>query len=265
MASTSGSVRTCGDPSPVRHRRRRFIFRTLGVVALLLLVGASVTDVALTHFWDRNAMVTGIIADVLVLLVGVAVVNEWLDIRASERWRTVAYYALVELVYASRDAWVRLCNQLNIHEGEHATILELRNRVLEPGGFEILEVRAAQALADPVARRELFELVVELSDETREALTNWAPVMITTAPSADAINRFTRLHGRLMRLRFVLQEDIEGHRIPNIEVGDDAWAARRVAMIVRVGAELSEAYRSDAYKLVPPEEWSDDPSAFGVA
>jgi hypothetical protein len=241
------------------------MFRVLGGVALLLLLGASVTDVALTHFWDHNAMVTGIIADVLVLLVGVAVVNEWLDIRASERWRTVAYYALIELVYASRNTWVRLCNQLDIHDGQNATILELRDRVLGAGGFEMLEERSAQALADPVARRRLFELVVELSDDTRSALTNWAPVMITTAPSADAINRFTRLHGRLMRLRFVLQEDIEGHRIPNIEVGDNVWAARRIAMIVRIGADLSERYRSEAIELIPPEKWTDDPTAFGVA
>jgi hypothetical protein len=249
----------------VRNRRRRFTFRALGVGALLLLVAASVTDVAVTHFWDRNPMITGIVADVLVLLAGVAVVNEWLDIRASERWRTVAYYALIELVYASRGTWVRLCEQLDVDDGQKTTILELRERVLGKGGFEMVEGRAARQLADPVARSRLFELVLQLSDDTRQALTNWAPVMITTAPSADAINRFTRLHGRLMRLRFVLQEDIEGHRIPSIEVGDDAWAARRVATIIQIGAELSEAYRDDAYQLVAPEEWSDDPVAFGGA
>jgi hypothetical protein len=249
----------------VRNRRRHLVFRALGGVALLLLVAASVADVALTDFWDHNAMVTGIVADVLVLLVGIAVVNEWLDIRASERWRTVAYYALVELMYTSRATWVRLCHQLDVHERPDATIVELRDRVLGEGGFEMLGERAAQALADPVGRRKLFELITELSDDSRTALTNWSPVMITTAESADAINRYTRLHGRLMRLRFVLQEDIEGHRIPNIEVGDDAWAARRIATIVQMGARLSEDYRAEAFALVPPAEWADDPNAFGVA
>jgi len=80
----------------VDARRRRFLFRAVGGVALLLILAGSITDVAVTMFWDRNAMLTSVLADVLVLVVGVAVVNEWLDIRSAERWRTVAYYALVE-------------------------------------------------------------------------------------------------------------------------------------------------------------------------
>jgi hypothetical protein len=246
----------------LHQRRRRFLIRALGAAAVLLLVAASVTDVAITHFWDRNAMLTGIIADVLVLLVGVAVVNEWLDIRSAARWRTVAYYALVELVYSSRTAWVRLCHELEVHEGRSSTIQELHERVVSAGGLEMLEQRAADKLADPAARRRLLELVVEISDATREALTNWAPVMITTGPSADAINRYTRMHGRLMRLRFVLQEDIEGHRIPHIEVGDDAWAARRIATVIRLGAQLTERFRAEAYQLMSIEEWADDPTVF---
>lgn len=246
----------------MNRRRRRFLFRAVGGVALLLIVAASVTDVTVTHFWDRNAMLTGILADVLVLLVGVAVVNEWLDIRATARWRTVAYYALVELLYASRNTWVRLCHQLEVHEGKNATVDELAERVQSDAGWEMLEQRATAQLADPVARRELTELVREISDETRDALASWAPIMITTAASADAINRFTRLHGRLMRLRFVLQETIEGHQITSIEVGDDEWAARRLATIIRMGAHLAYGFREEAYQLIPPEEWSDDPAAF---
>jgi hypothetical protein len=239
-------------------RRRRFAFRALGAGALLAILAASITDVAVTRFWDNNAMLTGVLADVLVLLVGVAVVNEWLDIRATERWRTVAYYALVELMYSLRTVWVRLCHELDIHEGRALTIAGLADRVLAANAFSDLEERARRALADPIARRRLADIVVELSEETRETLTNWAPIMITTAPSANAINRFTHLHGRLMRLHHVLQETIEGHRIPNIEIGDDAWAAERIATIIRLGAGLAEAFGAEARQLMPPEEWSDE-------
>jgi hypothetical protein len=245
-----------------QHRRRRLVFRAIGGVSLLLIVAASVTDVTVTHFWDRNAMLTGILADVLVLLVGVAVVNEWLDIRATERWRTVAYYALIELLYSSRNTWVRLCHELDLHEGRAATIAELTERIQAEDGYAMLEQRAAAALADPEWRPRLAALVAELSEQTREALTAWAPIMITTAASADAINRYTRFHGRLMRLRFVLQETIEGHLIPHIEIGDDAWAARRIATIIRMGVQLSNSYREEAYQLVPIDEWRDDPKAF---
>jgi hypothetical protein len=244
----------------VTVRRRRLWIRALGVMALLLIIAGSVTDVALTQFWDRNAMLTGILADVLVLVLGVAVINEWVDIRATERWRTVAYYALVELVYASRSTWVRLCHALDLHEGRSATVEELEARVQAPGGADKLQARAAELLADPVRRGELRALVTELSEETREVVTNWAPVMITTGPSADAINRFTRLHGRLMRLRMVLQADIEGHRIPYVEIDDDEWAARRIATLVRLGAHLTEHFRTEAFSLMAPEEWQDDPA-----
>jgi hypothetical protein len=201
-----------------------------------------------------------VLADVLVLLVGVAVVNEWLDIRATERWRTVAYYALVELVYASRGTWVRLCHALDLHEGRSATVEELEERVQAPGGADMLQARAADQLADPARRGELRALITELSEDTRQVVTNWAPVMITTGPSADAINRFTRLHGRLMRLRMVLQGDIEGHRIPYVEIDDDEWAARRIATLIRMGAHLTERFRSEAFALMAPEEWQDDPA-----
>ncbi|MFL5836441.1 MAG: hypothetical protein ACJ76K_07630 [Solirubrobacteraceae bacterium] len=241
-------------------RRRRLWFRALGAGALLLIVAASVTDVTITHFWDRNSMLTGVIADVLVLLVGVAVINEWLDIRATERWRTVARYALVELVYASRSTWVRLCHALDLHDGRDATVDELAERVKAPGGADVLQARAAQLLADPVRRGQLRALVTELSDQTRDTVTSWAPVMITTGPSADAINRFTRLHGRLMRLRFVLEKTIEGHRIPYTEIDDDEWAARRVATLVRMGAQLAARFHDEAYELMAPEEWGDEPA-----
>ena len=239
-------------------RRRRFLFRLIGASALLLILAGSITDVAVTMFWDRNAMLTGILADVLVLIVGVAVVNEWLDIRAADRWRTVAYYALVELLEASRDTWIRLSHELDVAGGEPMTVMELSDRVLAKDGAAMLRDRAAAALADPEARARLLRIVVAVSEETREALTNWAPIMITTEPSANAINRFTNLHGRLVRLRYVLQEDIQGYTLDTVEVGDDAWAARRIATIIRLGAELAIAYREESYAIVSLEEWSDE-------
>jgi hypothetical protein len=242
----------------VDARRRRFFFRAIGGTALLLILVGSITDVTITMFWDRNAMLTSILADVLVLLVGVAVVNEWLDIRSAERWRTVAYYAFVELYYGCRDTWVRLSDELGVAEGERLTISELSERVLADDGAAMLRDRAARALADPEARKRLEAVVVEVSDETRNALTDWAPTMITTGPSADAINRFTHLHGRLMRLRFVLLGDIAGYRLDAIEVGDDAWAARRIATIIRLGAQLARAFREESYSIVSIEEWSDE-------
>jgi hypothetical protein len=242
----------------VNARRRRFFYRAIGGTALLLLIAGSVTDVTVTRFWDRNAMLTSVLSDVLVLIVGVAVVNEWLDIRSAERWRTVAYYALVELLYACRNTSVRLSDELDVDQGRGLSVPQLSALVLADAGAAALRERAAQALADPQARERLVALVVELSDETRETLTRWAPIMITTGPSADAINRFTHLHGRLMRLRYVLLGDIAGHAMEQIEIGDDAWAARRIATVVRLAAQLAVAFRAESYQVVSEAEWSDE-------
>jgi hypothetical protein len=242
----------------VDQRRRRFLYRAIAGVAVLLAVAASVTDVTVTRFWDNNAMLTGVLADVLVLIVGVAVVNDWLDIRAAERWRTVAYYALVELLYACRDTWVRMSDELDIEAWRKLPVPQLSDRVRSDDGTAALRERAAQALADPRARARLVELVAELSDETRETLARWAPIMITTGPSATAINRFTHLHGRLMRLRYVLLEDIGAHAMEQIEIGDDEWAARRIVTVVRLAADLAVAFRAESYELVSLEEWSDE-------
>src|SRR5437867_1419672 len=133
-APAARSVRGGRDPCGVNARRRRLLFRAVGGVALLLILVGSISDVTITMFWDRNAMLTSILADVLVLVVGVAVVNEWLDIRSAERWRTVAYYALIELLYACRDTWVRLSDELGVAEGERLSITELSQRVLADDG-----------------------------------------------------------------------------------------------------------------------------------
>ena len=43
-----------------------------------------------------------------------------------------------------------------------------------------------------------------------------------------------------------------------IEVGDDAWAARRIATVIRLGAQLAIAFREESYAIVSLEEWSDE-------
>src|SRR5829696_3923002 len=64
--------------------------RIAGALSLLALAAVTVSDFLLTDFWDRNAMATSVVADVFVLMVGVAVVNEFLAARSRRRWQLVA-------------------------------------------------------------------------------------------------------------------------------------------------------------------------------
>jgi ABC-type thiamin/hydroxymethylpyrimidine transport system permease subunit len=81
--------------------------RTSAALSILALAAAALSDFLLTGFWDRNAMVTSVVADILVLIVGVAVVNEFLAARARREWRLLSDYGLVELGETARTSGER--------------------------------------------------------------------------------------------------------------------------------------------------------------
>lgn len=66
--------------------------RVSAALSLLALAAATLSDFLFTGSWDRNAMATSVVADVLVLVVGVAVVNEFLAARARREWRLLSDY-----------------------------------------------------------------------------------------------------------------------------------------------------------------------------
>src|SRR5918994_1598462 len=95
-------------------------------LSLAALVAITISDFLLTEFWDRNAMATSIVADVLVLVVGVAVINEFLAARGRSRWQLVADYAMVELARTCRRIWVDLAEQIGVGKRAESTRDELR-------------------------------------------------------------------------------------------------------------------------------------------
>jgi ABC-type thiamin/hydroxymethylpyrimidine transport system permease subunit len=64
--------------------------RVSALLSMVALAAVALSDFLLTGFWDRNAMVTSVVADILVLIVGVAVVNEFLAARARREWRLLS-------------------------------------------------------------------------------------------------------------------------------------------------------------------------------
>ena len=51
--------------------------RASAIISIIALAIVSISDFVFTGFWDQNAMATSVLADLLVLVVGVAVVNEF--------------------------------------------------------------------------------------------------------------------------------------------------------------------------------------------
>src|SRR3954451_19625742 len=90
--------------------------RIAGILAVVALFVVTLTDVFITSFWDDYSMLTDVVSNVLVLIVGVAVVNEFVSARQTRRWKLVRHAALIEFVYAARPVWVRVTAFLGLDE-----------------------------------------------------------------------------------------------------------------------------------------------------
>jgi hypothetical protein len=213
-------------------------------MSVLGLVAITVSDFVLTGFWDRNAMATSVVADILVLVVGVAVVNEFLAARARREWRLLADYGLVELGECARHIWVNLAEHVGVGKREALTLNQMRELVHSPQGEDTTRELALVIAADDERRKSLHELVAELAEGARARLGRWAPVLVET--------RFVHLQARLTRLQTVLWEDSLNWRPSYEGSGDSEWIADRVANVIHLGSRIDVELLST---VEHPERW----------
>jgi hypothetical protein len=227
--------------------------RVAAALSLVALLCLTVSDFVFTGFWDKNAMATSVLADILVLIVGVAVVNEFLAARSRRRWRLVADYSLVELSSECRRVWVQLAETIGLGRREELSREDLRALLESPADDERSLERCAHSFArDPDCRRELERVVGELVGTTREALTSWAPVLIET-PYSGALSRYVELQGLLGTLDVALWEEAEG-KLPSYEgARDPEWIGARLVSLVQLGSELElELHRVSSLEVRAP-------------
>jgi hypothetical protein len=222
--------------------------RLAGALSLIALILITISDFTFTEFWDTNAMATSIVADVLVLIVGVAVVNEFLAARSRERWRIVAEYGLIELARSARRIWVGLAEVVGVGNRADQTREELRNVVRDQVKTGELERLVQQCAETAEGRRRLNSVVSELVVDSRAALTSWAPVLVESAHS-DAIGRFAELQSLIGRLDLVLDMEAQGKRPSHGETADPDWIAKRVVAILKVGSELAPQLWASAERI----------------
>ena len=63
---------------------RRLII--VGMVGIVLVLGAGVSDFLTGSFWERHALLPSLVANLLVVALPVVVVNEVLERRGRRRW-----------------------------------------------------------------------------------------------------------------------------------------------------------------------------------
>jgi hypothetical protein len=210
------------------------IAAALSLVALLCL---TVSDFVLTGFWDKNAMATSVLADILVLIVGVAVVNEFLAARSRRRWRLVADYSLVELASECRRVWVRLAETIGLGRRADFSREDFRALLMGAEDEDRLEQRAHEFACDADARRELQRVVGELVEAARDVLTSWAPVLIET-PYSGALSRYVELQGLLGTLDVALWAEVRGDVPSYVGAGDPEWIGSRLATLIQLASEI---------------------------
>src|SRR4029077_15114609 len=243
-----------------------------------VLSGAVVWDLVNDGFWSRHALLTGLVASLVVVAVTAAVLNEVLERRQRQRWSVLAQYALFDLVRTARLVWTSLLQLAGL-----APDAELRDRALAAGSEAVLDTpRLTTAMDDMLAsadrREQLHRLITRLLAHAQEALGRWAGVMVSSGTYAEIVDRHVELYSRLSWWGSVLDETepLEEHlnrpRLSRVSPAtqasgpiEDEWLRDNLVAIAQLAELLDRSSFDLAVQIVPVEWWTaqlpDRPSA----
>ena len=241
--------------------------RLLAMVALLALVGGIVSDFVEGSFWARHALLAGLTASVIIVMLTVAVINEVLDRRRRERWSVLAQFVMLELVRNARLIWTGVLAEVGLLAPEAARpeAVEANRRAVRDTPRLAAAVR--EVIADDALRRGLHEEVALLAAHAEEVLGRWAVVMLNADVYAEVIDRHVELASDISWLISLLDnsdppEDRRRQRralsSPAVQIegqiaGDEL--ANRIVVITQLAEELDRATLELALRIVPLEWW----------
>jgi hypothetical protein len=241
--------------------------RLLAVAALLALAGGIASDVAAGSFWARHALLAGLTASVIVVMLSVAVVNEVLDRRRRERWSILAQFVMLELVRNARLIWTGLLAEVGlIAPGAAQPESVDANRDIARDTPR-LATAAREVIADETRRRRLQDEIALLAAHTDEVIGRWAAVMLSVDIYAEVIDRHVELAGDVSWLNGLLDssDPPDDHRrrrrassSPAVQIGGQVGGdelANRIVVITQLAEELDRATLELALRIVPVEWW----------
>src|SRR4029077_18705731 len=135
-----------------------------------VLSGAVVWDLVNDGFWSRHALLTGLVASLVVVAVTAAVLNEVLERRQRQRWSVLAQYALFDLIRTARLVWTSLLELAGLVPDE-----ELRDGAAAAGSEAVLDTPLLTAVMDEMLanadrREQLRRLITRLLAHGEEVL-----------------------------------------------------------------------------------------------
>jgi hypothetical protein len=242
--------------------------RIIGGASVLVLSGAVVLDLANDRFWSRHALLTGLVASLIVVAVTVAVLNEVLERRQRERWSVLAQYALFDLIRTARLVWSGLLELAGlVPDGE------LDDAALAAASEAVLDTPRLAAAIDGILasadrREQLHRLIVRLIRHGQEVLGRWADVMVNSGTYAEILDRHVELYSRLYWWGSVLDESepLEEHlslpRLSRLSPAtqtsgpiEDEWLRDNLVAIAQLAEALDRGSFELAMRIVPLDWW----------
>lgn len=241
----------------------------VAAVSLALLAAAVVSDFLIGSFWVKHALTTSLVADLVTVVISVAVINEILDRRERKRWTLLAQSALFALVQSARATWTTLLDVVRlteVHSGSTEPLLAAARIALDRK--QVADATLA-LLADPERRSRLQGVIERLATHTSGAIATWATVLVGAAPYARVLDRHAELDGRLQWLSAVLahqepapDQDRAQKRLliasvatEHADAFDDEWIRDMVVSITVLATQLDAASRDVAFSLASEDWW----------
>jgi hypothetical protein len=250
--------------------------RALAAVALLALVGGVLWDALDGRFWARHALLAGLVASVIVVMLTVALVNEGLERRSRQRWSVLAQYVMLQLVRDARLVWTGIAELAGLMPSDpYATEVDVFTAAtsIDAGSSAVRDtVRLTAALRELVAnadkRMRLHDKVTTFLEHNDAVLGRWAAVMLNADLYAEVIDRHVELAGDLAWLSSLLgfelaegegqTREARSHPAALIEGPlDDEPLVQRLTAITQLAEQLDRGTLSAALRIVPIEWWRE--------
>jgi hypothetical protein len=241
--------------------------RVLAGIALLALVAGIVSDFVEGSFWARHALLAGLVASVITVMISIAVVNEVLERRRRERWSVLAQFVMLELVRNARLIWTGVLSQVRLLAPEAAGPDSVDANRLIARDTPRLSAAVSEAFADDGHRCSLRDEIALLAAHGDDVLGRWAAVMLNTDVYAELIDRHVELASAINWLSGLMDnsdppEDERRHRrarsSPAVQVegqvaGEDL--AKRIVVITQLAEDLDRTTLDLALRLVSLDWW----------
>jgi hypothetical protein len=240
--------------------------RLLAALAVAGLAAGAASDVAGVRFWDEHPLLAGLTANVIVVLLSAAVLNEVLQSRSRRRWRVLAQYVMFELAYNARMIWIAVLEVADLLPSSTSVSVSLDAGGRTVGDSARLRAAIREVLSSSERRRMLYEELTHCASVSDELVGRWAAVMLDADAYAEVIDRHVELASDLAWLEGLVAEsnpaaDLRRRRARfNSAVQlerdvDDQWLADRVVTIAQLAEELDRTTFAAALRVVPVRWW----------